>query len=89
MQHNEVTAVYIGLSAIAAGVFVALGYFIRKFYAKGKLRSAEDRAKRAIDQAKTDADRIKHEAELQAKDTLLKLRSEFEKETKDRRLARV
>lgn len=85
MQHNEITAIYIGLSAIAAGVFVALGYFIRKFHAKSKLKSAEDKAKKAIDQASIEANKIKHEAELQAKDTLLKLRSEFEKETKDRR----
>ena len=85
MQHNEVTAVYIGLSAIAAGAFVALGYLIRKFHAKRKLKDAEDKAKKAIDQAKLDSDKIRHEAELQAKDTLLKLRSEFEKETKDRR----
>ncbi|MCX5679181.1 MAG: Rnase Y domain-containing protein, partial [Candidatus Omnitrophica bacterium] len=85
MQHNEVTAVYIGLSAIAAGAFVALGYLIRKFHAKSKLRNAEDKAKKVMDQAKIEADKIKHGAELQAKDTLLKLRGEFEKETKDRR----
>jgi len=71
MQSNEVTAVYIGLSAIAAGVFVTLGYFIRKFHAKSKLKSAEDKAKKAIDQAKIEADKITHGAELQAKDTLL------------------
>lgn len=85
MQHNEITAIYIGLSAIAAGTFFALGYFIRKYHAKRKMKSAEDKAKKAIDQAKADAEKIKHEAQLQAKDTLLKLRNEFEKETKDRR----
>jgi ribonuclease Y len=85
MQHNEITAVYIGLAAIAAGAFMALGYLIRKLHAKKKLKNAEDKAKKAIDQAKVDADKIRHEAELQAKDTLLKLRNEFEKETKDRR----
>jgi len=85
MEHNEVTAIYIGLSAIAAVVFVALGYFIRKIHAKSRLKNAEDKAAKTIEQAKVEADKIKHGAELQAKDTLLRLRGEFEKETKDRR----
>jgi len=84
-MHQEITATYIGLSAIAAATFFALGYFIRKYHAKRKMKNAEDKAKKAIDQARADAEKIKHEAQLQAKDTLLKLRNEFEKETKDRR----
>lgn len=85
MQHQEMTIIYIGLAGIAAAVFFGLGYFIRKLYAKGKIKHAEDKAKRMLEEAKTDAGKLKHEAELQAKDILLKLRTEFEKETKDRR----
>ena len=85
MNHNESAAVYIGLSALAAILFFALGYFIRKFHAKQKVKSAEDKAKRTIDAAQIEAGKIRHEAELTAKDLLLKLRTEFEKETKDRR----
>ena len=85
MQHQEITAIYIGLAGLAAAVFFALGYSIRKYYAKGKVKSAEDKAKKLMESAKVDADKIRHEAELQAKDLLLKLRTEFEKETKDRR----
>jgi len=85
MQHQEITAIYIGLAGLAAAVFFILGYSIRKYYAKGKVKSAEDKAKKLMEGAKVDADKIRHEAELQAKDLLLKLRTEFEKETKDRR----
>lgn len=85
MQHAEVTTLYIGLAALAAISFFALGYFIRKIHAKSKVRSAEDKARKMLEVAKDDADKIKHAAELEAKDLLLKMRTEFEKETKDRR----
>ncbi len=85
MQHQEVTAIYIGLATLAAAAFFGLGYFLRKYHAKKKIKNSEDKAKKTIETAKTEADKIRHEAELQAKDLLLKLRTEFEKETKDRR----
>jgi len=84
-MHTENTLVYIGLATLCAAFFIALGYIIRKFHAKTKLKSAEDKAKKTLEMAKIDADKIRREAELEAKDLLLKLRTEFEKETKDRR----
>ncbi|MBN2453219.1 MAG: ribonuclease Y [Candidatus Omnitrophica bacterium] len=84
-MHQENTIIYIGLAGIAAVAFFVLGYFIRKFHAKSKVKHAEDKAKKMLDTAKVDADKLRHEAELQSKDILLRLRSEFEKETKDRR----
>ena len=84
-MHNETTAIYIGLATLAALAFFALGYLIRKYQAKRKTKNAEDTARRTLETAKSEAEKIRHEAELQAKDLLLKLRTEFEKETKDRR----
>jgi len=84
-QHSDTTLIYIGLATIAALFFVGVGYLLRKIHAKTRLKNAEDKAKKMIELAGVDASKIKHEAELQAKDTLLKLRAEFEKETKDRR----
>jgi ribonucrease Y len=84
-HHQDVTLIYIGLAALAAAFFFALGYLLRKYHAKKKVKNAEDKAKKLLENAKTDADKLKHEAELQAKDFLLKSRTEFEKETKDRR----
>lgn len=85
MQHQEITLIYIGFAAIAAIAFFALGYFIRKLHAKSKVKNAEDKAKKMLESAKDEADRIRHGAELEAKDLLLKMRTEFEKETRDRR----
>jgi ribonuclease Y len=85
MPHTDLALIYIGLAAIASAFFFALGYLIRKYHAKSKLKNAEDKAKKTIEHAKDEADKIRHEAELQAKDLLLKTRTEFEKETKDRR----
>ena len=85
MYHNDMTLIYIGLSALAAIFFFGLGYFIRKFHAKSKVKNAEDKAKKMLDVAQDEAGKIRHAAELEAKDLLLKLRTEFEKETKERR----
>jgi ribonuclease Y len=84
-MHQETTVIYIGLAGLTAVVFTALGYLIRKIHAKTKVKSAEDKAKNMVEEAKVEADRIHREAELHAKDLLLKLRTEFEKETRDRR----
>ncbi len=85
MHHKDITLIYIGLATIAAGFFVVLGYLIRKYYAKSKIKNAEDKAKKMVENAKIDAEKVRHEAELQSKDLLLKARTEFEKETKERR----
>ena len=84
-MHQDMALVYIGLSVLCAASFFALGYFIRKLLAKKKLKNAEDKAKKTLETARLDAEKIRHEAELHGKDLLLKLRTEFEKETRDRR----
>ena len=75
----------IGLASISAVVFFFAGYFIRKYHAKTKLKSAEEKARKTLEAASIDADKIRREAELQAKDLQLKIRTEFEAETKARR----
>ena len=68
------------------GVFCVLaGWILRWFFANKNLRAAEERAKTLIEFANREAESRKKEAELAAKDMLLKLRQDFEKETKDRR----
>lgn len=84
-MHKEMTLVYIGLATIGAIAFFALGYILRKYHARMKLKSAEDKAKKILENSKTEADKIRREAELEAKDRLLKMRAEFEHETKERR----
>lgn len=84
-MHRDMTLIYIGLATLGAVFFFTFGYLIRKYHAKMKLKSAEDKAKKTLDNAKIEAEKIRREAELEAKDRLLKMRTEFENETKDRR----
>jgi ribonucrease Y len=84
-MHQDTILTYIGLAAIGAVVFFMLGYFIRKRYATKKLKNAEERARKTLENATVEADKIRHGAELQSKDLLLKMRTEFEQESKIRR----
>lgn len=84
-MYQENFLIYTGLAGIGAVAFFMLGYFIRKRYATKKLRNAEERAKKALENAANEAEKIKRGAELEAKDLLLKMRSDFEHESKARR----
>ncbi|MDI6799261.1 MAG: ribonuclease Y [Actinomycetota bacterium] len=77
---NVITAI---LTISLAGV---VGYFIRRYLAETKIDSAETEARRIISDAAKEADTIKKEAMLEAKESIHSLRVESEKETKDRRL---
>ncbi|MFH1478914.1 MAG: ribonuclease Y [Candidatus Omnitrophota bacterium] len=61
------------------------GYFIRKFFSEKNLREAEDRAKKLLEDSKRELENSKKELELESKDLRLKMRTDFERETKDRR----
>ena len=72
--------------AILGGVFFFfLGYVLRKYTAKMKVKRAEDKAKTIITNSKVEAERRKRESVLEAKDLSLKMRAEFEEESKGRR----
>ena len=61
------------------------GYLVRWFFAGKKLKEAEYRARTLVDSAAKEADGRKKEIELQGKDLMIKLRQDFESETKQRR----
>lgn len=73
--------VIIGVGIIA---FLA-GYFIRKNIAEGKLKSAEEQARKIVSDAEKEAESKKKEAIIEAKEEVHKLRTELEKETRERR----
>lgn len=64
---------------------MAIGYSIRKYIAEAKINSAEESAKKIIDDAEDKAESIKREALIEAKEEILKLRNEAEKELRERR----
>lgn len=77
------TAVIIGIIALLVGL--AVGYLARKLMAEAKISSAEEEAKRIIEEAKKASESKKHEALLEAKDEIFAMRSEAEREIKNRR----
>lgn len=75
-------ALFVILGAII-GIFV--GYYIRKNIGEGKINNAEELAKKIIEDAKKNAESYKREAILEAKDEIHKLRTEAERENRERR----
>ena len=71
------------LLAILVGAVV--GYFVRKSIAEAKITSAEHAAQQIIEDAKRDAEASKKEALLEAKDENHKIRTEADREIRDRR----
>lgn len=69
---------------IAITTFI-IGYFVRRYIAETKIKSAETEAKRIVDDAEKDAETKKKEVVLEAKEEVHKLRSELDREVRDRR----
>jgi len=67
------------------GVGVATGFILSKRLAKGRIKLADNNAKKIINEAEKKAESIKKEATLQAKDDIYRAKAEFEGEIKERR----
>lgn len=77
----ETFLIYIVLAILG----IVLGYLLRKSIGERKTGSAEDRANDIILEAKKSAEIIKKEALFEAKEEIHSLRSNLEKETRERR----
>ena len=66
-------------------VGLAAGFIIQKKIAEGKKASAEQQAKRILEEAEKDAEGKKREAIVMAKEEVLKLRNEMERDIRERR----
>ena len=73
-----------GLIFVAIALF-ALGYFLRKLTAESAIKSAERLAKNILEDAKKEAENKRREVEIELKGLQLKIRTEFEESTKERR----
>ncbi len=73
------------LIAVALILGFIVGYLIRKVSSEKELGSAEEEAKRILSDAIKTADSKKKEALVEAKDEIFHLRSDLEKELKERR----
>jgi len=73
----------VGFVALGGGYF--LGYMFRKKIAEAKIASAEEAAKKMLEDAQRNAEAKKKEAILEAKEETHKLRQELDRETRERR----
>ncbi|MDH4227586.1 MAG: ribonuclease Y [Deltaproteobacteria bacterium] len=83
MIFSDIVFIIAVLAGIAIGVVI--GFILRKKMSEAKLASANDAAEALVEDAKRDAERIKKEAELKAKDLLFQGRQEFDKEVREQR----
>ncbi len=86
-SEDILACVIIGGIALLVGIGIAfpLGVLYRRKVAEAELGSAEEEARRIVNDAIKTAESRKKEALVEAKDEIHKLRSETEKELKDRR----
>lgn len=82
-MNNPILLSFIVLIVAIGGV--ALGYYYRKRIAEGKICSAEEAARRIVEEAEKQAEAIKRETLLEAKEEVHKLRSDLEREIRERR----
>ena len=78
-----IIAVVAALVAFVAAWFISTGY--QKKVTEGKIGSAEEKARKIIDEALKTAEETKREKLLEVKEEALKTRNDLEKEVKDRR----
>ncbi|KSU62585.1 ribonuclease Y [[Bacillus] enclensis] len=80
MQPITIISILLGLI-----VGVVVGYLIRKSIAEAKIAGARGSAEQILEDAKREADALKKEALLEAKDENHRLRTEMENELRERR----
>ena len=64
---------------------VAVGYLLRRMVSQKEVASAESLAARILGEAKKEAENIKKESLLQAKDNMIKVKTDLEKESKEKK----
>ena len=79
------TLMMIILLLVALGIGLVVGYIVMYVLSKKKIASSESLASRIIDEAKKEAENITKESMLQAKEKLLKVKTEFERDTRERK----
>ena len=69
--------------AVVSGIII--GFILKQSIAAKEIRSSKNLMARMAEEAKKEAETIKKEAVLQAKENLLKMKAEFDAESKERR----
>ena len=86
MEFNIMTAIAAVIAIIVGlGLGFLGGIIYRKKVAEAEIGSAEEQAKRIVDDGFKEAETLKKEALLEAKEEILKQKNESEREIKERR----
>lgn len=81
----KTTLIIVATILISAVIFIPIGVFIRKKIAESKIQSAEKEAKRLIESVKIEAENLKKEELIKAKEEVLQIRNDLDLEIKERR----
>ena len=81
----KITLIIVATFLISAVIFIPIGVFIRKKIAESKIQSAENEAKRLIENIKIEAENLKKEELIKAKEEVLQIRNDLDLEIKERR----
>lgn len=84
MSTGQIVTMVVSI-VVAAVVFFLLGILYRKRVSEREIQSAEEEAKRIINESIKTAENKRREALLEAKEEIHKSRSEYEREVKERR----
>jgi ribonucrease Y len=76
---------FVVITVPLCGICVAAGFFIRKKMVESRVSSAEETARKIIDDARKEAVNLQKEAKLQAKEDLYRAKAEFEKESRNKK----
>jgi ribonucrease Y len=83
---NNINPIVVSFAVIiVSAVLFTLGFFVNNMVSAKKYQFATEKSKQIIEQAQKEAQNLRKEIELEAKDLKLKLRVDFEQETKETR----
>jgi ribonuclease Y len=74
---------YIPVYHVAALAGAIAGYVLKQIFTAKKIKASESLAARIVEESKKEAETIKKEAIIQAKENLLKMKADFDRETKE------
>ena len=77
--------IYIAIFLISAVIGVVVGFAIRKKIAEGKMKSAENEAKRILELANKEAENVRKEEIYKAQEEIMNSRKELDQEIRERR----
>ena len=81
----QIALIIVATFLVSAAICIPLGIVIRKRIAESKIHSAEAEAKKMIENVKIEAENLRKQQLIEAKEEVLKIRNELDQEIRERR----